>query len=247
MTGRVSGVVLAAGLSTRFVAGRGRNAGGAGTDAGAGTDRRAGTNSRGLMDRRGGTGRRTEMDGGAAAQPKQLYRIDGESLVRRVCRAALASGLAEVVLVTGHARRQVEAEVADLDLRAVHNPDYEQGQSGSVRAGLAAVSDRADGAMFLPADQPGLDAAVIDRLLGGFRGPDSIVAPAFRGRRGAPVTFGRRWFGDLERLRGDRGARPLLNRLDGQVAQVELDSALPLRDIDTEAEARSWTFGRART
>ena len=232
MTGRVSGVVLAAGLSTRFAAGRHRNAGDAGTNAGA--DRCAG------MDRGGSTGR------GAAAEPKQLYRIDGESLVRRVCREALASGLTEVVLVTGHARRRVQAEVADLDLRAVHNPDYANGQSGSVRAGLAAVSDRADGAMFLPADQPGLDAAVIDRLLDAFRGPASIVAPAFRGRRGAPVTFGRRWFGEIERLRGDRGARPLLDRLGGQVDEVELDSGLPLRDMDTEAEARAWPPGRAR-
>ena len=253
MTGRVAGVVLAAGLSSRFVAGRGRNAGGPGTDGVAGTDRRGGTGRRAETDRPAGTdaaagmGRRAGTDRGAAAQPKQLYRIGGESLVRRVCRAALASRLTEVVLVTGHARRRVRAEVADLDLRAVHNPDYEQGQSGSVRAGLAAVSDRAEGAMFLPADQPGLDAAVIDRLLGAFRGPASIVAPAFRGRRGAPVTFGRRWFGEIERLRGDRGARPLLDRLDGQVDEIELDSALPLRDIDTEAEARSWTSGRART
>lgn len=196
MTGPVAGVVLAAGLSTRFGAG--------------------------------------------AAVPKQLYRVGGETLVRRICREALASGLAEVVLVTGHARRRVSAEVADLDLRAVHNAAYADGQSGSVRAGLAAVRCDAAGAMFLAVDQPGLDASVIDLLLGAFSGPDSIVVPAFRGRRGAPVTFGRRWFGELERLRGDRGARPLLGPLARHVREVELDSPAPLEDVDTEAEARSW-------
>ena len=196
MTGPVAGVVLAAGLSTRFGAG--------------------------------------------AALPKQLFSVDGETLVRRICREALASGLAEVVLVTGHARRRVSAEVADLDLRAVHNAAYADGQSGSVRAGLAAVRCDAAGAMFLAVDQPGLDAAVIDLLLGAFSGPDSIVVPAFRGRRGAPVTFGRRWFGELERLRGDRGARPLLRSLARYVREVELDSAAPLEDVDTEGEARSW-------
>ena len=198
MSGAISGVVLAAGLSTRFEAAAG------------------------------------------ATEPKQLYRIDGESLARRACRAALASGLAEVILVTGHARRRVEAEVADLDLRLVHNQDYKGGQGGSVRRGLAAVSTGADGAMFLTVDQPGLDAAVIDRLLSAFRNPTSIVVPTFRGRRGAPVTFGRRWFGRLEGLRGDQGARPLLKELVEHVQAVELASALPLQDVDTEAEARSW-------
>ena len=211
MTGPVSGVVLAAGLSTRF-------------EVGCGQDARV---------------PRTKVTG--AAEPKQIYRIDGETLVRRVCREALASNLAKVILVTGHAHRRVEAEVADLDLLAVHNPDYRGGQSGSVRRGLAAVPADADGAMFLAVDQPGLDAAVIDRLLGAFRGPASIVVPTFRGRRGAPVTFGRQWFGHLERLRGDQGARPLLDSLAEHIQELELDSAMPLEDVDTEADARSWT------
>ncbi len=204
MTSPVSGIVLAAGLSTRFETATG------------------------------------------ATEPKQLYRIDGETLVRRVCREALASNLVKVVLVTGRAERRIGAEVADLDLRAVHNPDYQRGQSGSVRRGLAAVPADADGAMFLAVDQPGLDAAVIDRLLGAFRDPSSIVVPTFRGRRGAPVTFGRRWFGHLERLRGDQGARPLLDSLAEHIREVELDSPAPLEDVDTEADARSWTHEAAR-
>ena len=199
MTGPVSGVVLAAGLSTRFETG--------------------------------------------ANKPKQLYRVDGESLVRRTCRAALTTGLGEVVVVTGYAAERVQSEVKDLDLRAVHNPSYADGQSGSVRCGLASVADDAEGAMFLPVDQPGLDAAVIDRLLGAFDGPASIVVPTFQGRRGAPVTFGRDWFARLEDLRGDEGARPLLRELAPRVNEVELDSELPLVDIDTEAEARAWVEG----
>ncbi len=196
MTGPVSGVVLAAGLSTRFETG--------------------------------------------AGAPKQIHRIDGEALVRRICRAALASALTEVILVTGHAEREVQEEVADLDLLQAHNPAYSDGQSGSVRCGLARVSDRAEGAMFLPVDQPALDAAVIDRLLGGFEGPGSIVVPTYRGRRGAPVTFGRSWFHHVNRLRGDEGARPLLEELAAHVIEVDLETGLPLVDIDTEDEALSW-------
>ena len=210
MTGPVSGVVLAAGLSTRFESACGEDAPIPGKNV------------------------------AGATRPKQLYRIGGETLVRRTCRAALAAGLAEVILVTGHAERKVRQEVADLDLLLAHNPAYRDGQSGSVRRGLARVSERAAGAMFLPVDQPGLDAAVIDRLLDAFDGPASIVVPAYLGRRGAPVTFGRSWFGHLDRLRGDEGARPLLQELAPHVVEVNLETELPLVDIDTEGEARSW-------
>ena len=145
-----------------------------------------------------------------------------------------------MILVTGFAAKQVGRETADLALRTVHNPNFADGQSGSVRCGLAAVADNAEGAMFLPVDQPGLDAVVIDRLLDDFDGPDSIVVPTSGGRRGAPVTFGRRWFARLERLRGDEGARPLLRELTAHVKEVELDSESPLIDVDTFVEARSW-------
>ena len=97
--------------------------------------------------------------------------------------------------------------------------------------------------MFLPVDQPGLDAVVINRLLDSFDGPDSIVVPTFRGRRGAPVTFGRDWFARLDSLRGDEGARPLLREPAARVQELELDSDLPLIDIDTETDARSWVEG----
>ena len=200
MSRAVSGVVLAAGLSSRFDDGR----------------------------------------GSARARPKQLLAIGGESLVRRTCRHALASGLSEVILVTGHARRRVEKATSDLGVRIVANPDYEAGQSGSVRCGLAAVADSSDGAMFVPIDQPALDDQVINRLLGAFAGEDSVVVPAYRGRRGAPVTFGRRWFPLLGRLEGDEGARPLLARLADRVREVELESARPLDDIDTPEEAAAW-------
>lgn len=229
MTGAVAGVVLAAGLSTPRDE---RESVWADRHHVAGVILAAGLSTRFEAD---------------AGMPKQLHRIGGETLVRRICRAALASRLAEVILVAGHAERKVREEVAGLDLRWAHNPAYKAGQAGSVRCGLARVSERAEGAMFLPVDQPGLDAEVIDRLLGTFDGPSSIVVPTYRGRRGAPVIFGRSWFGDLSRLRGDQGARPLLRDLAAHVTEVELDAELPLVDVDTRDEALSWAEATGAT
>jgi molybdenum cofactor cytidylyltransferase len=118
----------------------------------------------------------------------------------------------------------------------VRNADYASGQSSSVRAGLRAVDARAAGALFLPCDQPFLDAALIDRLIQVFcadrAGRETIVVPRHRQRRGAPVLFGRAHFDELSRLAGDEGGRQLLRRAP-RVLEVELDSERPLLDIDT--------------
>lgn len=169
-------------------------------------------------------------------EPKQLLAFEGETLVRRMGRQARASSLRQVVLVVGYRTDEVERAVAGLELEVVRNPDYASGQSSSVRAGLQAVDPRAAGALFLPCDQPFLDAAVIDRLVSAFcakgGGRETIVVPRHGQRRGAPVLFGRAHFDELARITGDEGGRQLLRR-SARVLEVELDSERPLLDVDT--------------
>ncbi len=180
-------------------------------------------------------GRSRRFTGGC----KQLLDFRGEPLVRRAARTALASRLSEVVAVTGHAAGAVGGALAGLGLRLVENPDFAQGKSTSIRAGLAALAPAIDAALFLPADQPLLRTASIDRLLDAFAetgGP--IVTAACGERRGAPVLFHRSLFAELERLAGDTGGRRLLPRHTGEVISVQVDRPEELADIDTEEDAR---------
>ncbi|MDX1389779.1 MAG: nucleotidyltransferase family protein, partial [Acidobacteriota bacterium] len=97
--------------------------------------------------------------------PKQLARLGGRVLVRRIAEEAIASKLCQVVVVVGFAAERVEQALAELPVVIVRNPDYATGQSSSVRVGLEAVDRAAAAAMFLPVDQPCLTADVIDALL----------------------------------------------------------------------------------
>ncbi len=180
-------------------------------------------------------------------RPKQLVPFLGRPLVRHAARQALDSGLAELIAVVGWRAGEVSAALAGLELRIVDSPDFRRGQSASVRAGLAAVDPRAPAAIFLPADQPFLTAAVLDRLLDAYRatgGP--IVVPTHRGRRGAPVLFDRALFAELATITGDAGGRQLLPRHTGEIVEVELDNPLPLHDVDDEASYRRLLAAAAR-
>ncbi len=179
-------------------------------------------------------GESTRMDAG---QVKQLLPFAGQPLVRRLAGAALASRLSELIVVVGFAADRVRRAVAGLDVRVVENPDYRDGQSTSVKVGLAAVDPAADAAMFLPVDQPFLSSELIDRLItayGATGGP--IVLPAYGDRRGAPVLFDRSLFPELARISGDEGGRQLVRRYPDRVVTVLLESPDPLLDIDTTEE-----------
>jgi CTP:molybdopterin cytidylyltransferase MocA len=170
-------------------------------------------------------------------RPKQLATFDGEPLVRRAARQALESRLAELVVVVGFEADRVRSVLEDLQLPVVENAAYGAGQSTSVAAGLEAVDEDADACLFLPCDQPYLAAKTLNRLLWAYeRTGGGIVVPAFRGRRGAPTLFDRRYFPELRALTGDAGGRQLLQRHPESILSVDLESELPLLDADTPEE-----------
>ncbi|HEY6832313.1 MAG TPA: molybdopterin-binding/glycosyltransferase family 2 protein [Pseudolabrys sp.] len=178
-----------------------------------------------------GAGRSTRM----GAINKLIAEIGGKPLVRIAAEQALASRAAPVIVVTGHQREQVEAALAGLPVRFVHNPDYAEGLGTSLKAGIAAVPEDADGAIVCLGDMPQVDSTLIDRLIGAFdpeRGA-LVVAPSIEGRRGNPVVWARRFFPDLMTVTGDTGARHLIASYPEAVAEVPVAGDAALTDVDT--------------
>jgi molybdenum cofactor cytidylyltransferase len=170
---------------------------------------------------------------------KLLAEVDGEPLGRRAAGTLLEADLGEVIAVLGHESEAVRAALADLDVRFVENPAYEEGLSTSVSRGAAAVgSTDADAAVFLPGDMPAVDPATVGLLVDAYRaGIGSALAAAYDGRRGNPVLFDRAHFEALAGVEGDVGGRPVLLESDGG-ALVETTDPGVVEDVDTTDDLR---------
>ncbi len=176
-------------------------------------------------------GRSTRMGG----PNKLLEEINGKALVRHVAEHVLASRAKPVIVVTGHQKERVERALAGLPVTFVHNPDFADGLSTSLKAGIAAAPADADGAIVCLGDMPQVSAALIDRLIAAFdpaRGA-LVVIPTISGKRGNPVLWSRRFFPDLAKVEGDVGARHLIGGYAEAVAEVPLDDAAAFTDVDT--------------
>jgi molybdenum cofactor cytidylyltransferase len=176
-------------------------------------------------------GRSTRMGG----PNKLLAEIGGKPLVRIAAEQVLASRAKPVVVVTGHQRVEVEAALKGLGVTFVHNPDYADGLSTSLKAGIAALPADVDGAIVCLGDMPQVDAALIDRLIAAFD-PEKgalVAVPTIDGKRGNPVMWSRRFFGDLAKLDGDVGARHLIANYPEAVVEVPVTGRGALIDVDT--------------
>ena len=172
---------------------------------------------------------------------KLLADVGGEPMARRAARALLASKAMRPLVVTGHEAARVRAALDGLDVGFVHNPDYADGLSASLRRGLAALGDDCDGALVCLADMPGVRAADIDRTIAAFDTLEgrAIVAPTCRGKRGNPVLWGARFFAQMAAVSGDVGARHLIGENAEWVCEVEVGDGV-LADIDTAGALAAW-------
>ena len=163
---------------------------------------------------------------------KLIETVRGKPLIAKAVDAAAASRLDPVLVVTGHQADRIAAALAGAPAALVHNKHFEEGLSSSLQAGLAAVPEDCDGAMILLGDMPDISPALIDRLIAAFH-PGAICVATAKNRRGHPVLWARRFFAELMLLKGDKGAREVMQAHGKQVLEIETGDDAPLADIDT--------------
>ena len=170
--------------------------------------------------------------------PKQLLIHKRQSLVRRAAKAAIAAGATPVMVVVGADAPLVAAELMRLrGVRTVINEHWKTGLASSLATGLRALMEIAgcDAVLVMLADQPGVDATALKKLIAAVDVDHRIVAAGYAGTVGVPAIFGCEHVKDLMRLTGDRGAGQWLrDRLD-RVRTVPLPEAE--LDIDTTHDA----------
>lgn len=168
-----------------------------------------------------------------AGTNKLLQKVAGIPLVQRAVNAALASRASSVTVVTGYAAQEVESLVAGPRIGIVRNPDYEQGMSTSLRCGIAALPEEAEGVVILLGDMPYISAAHLDILMACYAAQAAIIVPMKEGRQGNPILWPRLYFKEMQAISGDQGARALLARHAAQTLGVEMATEAIFIDVDT--------------
>jgi molybdenum cofactor cytidylyltransferase len=168
---------------------------------------------------------------------KLCAKLNGKAVIRWSAEAL--AGVDETYVVIPPGADAVTQALSRLDVRFVVNLARDEGMASSIRAGVAALPDDADAAVIALADQPLVSARVTRQLCERWlAGAAAAVAPQYRDGRGHPVLFGRECFDALRALRGDTGARAVLDALGDRLALVPVDDVMPV-DVDTPDALRA--------
>jgi molybdenum cofactor cytidylyltransferase len=167
---------------------------------------------------------------------KLLASLGGATVVRSAVSRAVDAGVDDIIVVAGADAAAVTAALDGLPVRVVVNANAAAGMSTSLAMGVAACAPRTIAALVVLGDQPLVPAEAYDAVLRGYHaGGASIVAPRYTaGVRGHPVLFAADVFAELSALRGDRGAREVIERDARRVRIVDVALPAPV-DVDEPA------------
>lgn len=168
---------------------------------------------------------------------KLLELIVTSSLIEHVVAEGVNSEARQVIVVCGHDHDKIAETLKGFHCDLVFNEDYSSGQSFSVRKGVSAVDERADGVMVMPGDMPLMNHAIINSVIREFANTSaSIVAASHNGRAGHPILFARDLFKDiLEISEQSRGLKKVVSKYQENMLLVEAGEG-SLCDVDTKED-----------
>ena len=166
--------------------------------------------------------------------PKLLAPLQGQPLIWHTVQRVLEASVGEVIVVSGGAHEQLADALGGLPVRIVRNPRFEEGLSTSLKVGITAAGQTA--VLVALGDQPTVPTHVIRDLVRVYRATGKpIVCPRYNGEIGNPVVLSPAVFPELLQLRGDRGARRVVERDASRVSEVPFKFEMP-KDIDTPGD-----------
>lgn len=165
---------------------------------------------------------------------KALLTYRGRTFLETILQTLGEAGLESIAVVLGHHAEAIQRSVNLQGAQVVINPNYQQGQTLSLRAGLNALDNPELEAVFLClVDHPAVSVEVVKKLLANFRQSGApVVIPTFQGQRGHPVVVGRPLFAQLKKLKPAEGANTVIRQYRSVTHFVEVEDEGILLDVD---------------
>jgi molybdenum cofactor cytidylyltransferase len=165
---------------------------------------------------------------------KLLTDFHGKPMISHVFALANSAPVSARLVVTGARVGEIAALAERAGLRSLHYPDFAAGLSTSLKAGLAAMPADCEGVLVLLGDMPLIRPETLRMIVRAAEANPAFAAivPTHQGEWGHPVLLKRSLFDDLAMLKGDQGARKVLQaRKD--VLPLAVDDPGILADFDT--------------
>lgn len=168
--------------------------------------------------------------------PKMLLPWGNSTVVRRISEMLCQTDVSEVVVVSGMYYSEIAAELGDLQVQVVYNPDYQNGEMlSSFQAGIQFIRELSvDAVLLVLGDQPQIELKTIHEIINNYQEQEiSLIVPSYQNKRGHPWLVEGKYFQEILNMLPGETLRTFLNKHENEIHYLIINSPTIIQDMDT--------------
>ncbi len=182
----------------------------------------------------------------AAGQSKRMNgknklteEIKNIPLIKHSVKNILLSSVEELIIVLGYQKEIIE-KIIDKDekIKFVFNKDFESGMASSIKIGLNHLSKNTQAFFICLGDMPLVHSDIYNQLIKS-RNQKDILVPTYNGQRGNPVFFNKSMKEKIVSIKGDVGAKEILELNKDKILNLEINNQSIIRGFNTQKDFNS--------
>jgi molybdenum cofactor cytidylyltransferase len=166
---------------------------------------------------------------------KMLLPFSNGHILSHILEQAVSVETNNLCMVTGFYHAEIEKNIDSKSIEIIYNQNWKEGMASSIRKGLLTLLEKdkdISTVLLLVADQPYLHGELLKEIYQVYHKTNrGIVAAQYGNTKGTPVLFDKKYFAQLLALKGDIGAKSILQQNEADCAVVNFP--LGAIDIDT--------------
>lgn len=178
---------------------------------------------------------------------KPLLPFGDRPMLARVLETFLAlPEISPIIVITGHAEKEIRAVIEEYKVTTAHNPDYATGgMLSSVQTGVRALPASCDAFFLALGDQPMVRPETLRALLAARQTSNAaLFLPTFESKRGHPVLFAASCASEILALPADATLKHVVTQHAAETHEIAVSDPAILADVDTpedyECALRLW-------
>ena len=182
----------------------------------------------------------------AAGQSK---RMSGENkltkgiqdipLIRLSVKNILASSINELIVVLGHQKEIIEKLIdRNEKIKFVFNKDFENGMASSIKTGLNNLSEKTEVFFICLGDMPMVSPDIYNQLIKS-KDNKEIIVTTYKVKQGNPVLFDKSIKEKVLDIRGDVGAKKILELNKAKILNLEINDQNIAKGFNTQGDFSS--------
>ncbi|MBE0671255.1 MAG: nucleotidyltransferase family protein [Anaerolineales bacterium] len=167
-------------------------------------------------------------------EPKMLMPWGKSTVLQTVISTLQASGVKDILVVTGGARQQVETLIGKT-VETIFNENYQSGEMlSSIQLGLSAKMREASAALICLGDQPQVEERTVRAICNAFQlNKSQLIVPSYEMKRGHPWLVAKPLWDEILAMKSPKTPRDFLKKHARNIHYVVVDTSNIIADLDT--------------